>query len=120
MADSSVYGNPITVTLRACRDTAGGFCGETSAPTTVIPVNTRAGITSCVVGADVVPTPPVNAGAPTVTYAYSFRNALGLWVASDSAVPPDGTTAVRVTATVQIGPAPYYTDPAYGEGPCTP
>jgi hypothetical protein len=27
---------------------------------------------------------------------------------------------VRVKATVQIGPAPYYTDPAYGEGPCTP
>ncbi|WP_346233565.1 Ig-like domain-containing protein [Parafrigoribacterium mesophilum] len=120
MADSSVYGNPITVTLRACRDAVGGFCGESSAPTTLTPVNTRAGITSCAAGSDVIPTPPVNAGAPTVTYRYSFQNELGIWVAASDATPPAGTTAVRVTATVEIGPAPYYTDPAYGEGPCTP
>jgi hypothetical protein len=120
MADASVYGTPVTVTLRACRDGVGGFCGESSAPTTVTPVNARAGITSCAAGADVIPAPPVNAGTPVVTYAYSFQNAAGVWVASADATAPAGTQAVRVTATVQIGPAPYYTDPAYGEGSCTP
>jgi hypothetical protein len=86
----------------------------------VTPVNARAGITSCAAGAEVIPTPPANAGAPVVTYAYSFQDAEGIWVSSGGATPPAGTQAVRVKATVQIGPAPYYTDPAYGEGPCTP
>ncbi|MEO6505676.1 MAG: Ig-like domain-containing protein [Terrimesophilobacter sp.] len=119
-ADSSVYGNPTTVTLRACRDAAGGFCGESSVPTTVTPVNTRAGITSCAAGTEVVPTRPLNAGAPAVTYTYAFQNTLGIWGSATGATAPAGSQAVRVTATVQIGPAPYYTDPAYGDGPCTP
>jgi large repetitive protein len=123
MADSSVYGNPITVTLRACRDAVGGFCGESSVPTTVTPVNARAGITSCAAGQKTVPSAPKNPGArttPVVTYTYLYEDALGIWVDTGDDVAPIGTQAVRVKATVQIGPAPYYTDPAYGEGPCTP
>ena len=103
MADSSVYGNPITVTLRACRDAAGGFCGEPSA-TDDCDTGQRAGgyhELRCGSGSD--SDRAGNAGAPVVTYTYSFQDALGLWAPSSDAVPPAGTRAVRVKATVQVG-----------------
>jgi large repetitive protein len=119
MADSSVYGTPITVTLRACRD--GGFCGDPGDSATLTPVNARAGIVSCVPGQDVVPTRPQNSGNPVISYRYSYLDALGIWSPySDSTLVPADATTVRVKASVQFPPNPQFEDPGFGEGSCTP
>jgi large repetitive protein len=120
MADSSVYGNPTTVTLRACRD--GGFCGDPSEAKTLTPVNARAAIASCIPGQDVRPAPPVNAGTPQISYQYSYQGALpGIWSAySPNAAAPADATAVRVKASVQFPPDPQFEDPGFGEESCTP
>ena len=119
MADSSVYGVPTSVTLRACRD--GGFCGDVSEQTTLVPVNARAGIVSCVPGQDVVPAKPQNAGSPVISYRYSYQGALGVWslYTATPSVPADAS-AVRVKASVQFPPNPQFEDPGFGEGSCTP
>ena len=70
-----------TVTLRACRD--GGFCGDASEPTTLIPVNARAGIVSCVAGAGCrAPRRRRTRAARQISYQYSYQGALpGVWSA---------------------------------------
>ena len=125
-ADTSVYGTTITVEYRGCRDASDNYCGAASAPISLVPVNARAAIVSCQVGSVPVSSPPVNAGSPVVRYQYSYNTGLGLWSAyAENAVAPapaplgTGTTTVRVQAIVEIGAAPYYTDPGFGEGTCT-
>mgnify|MGYP003514509059 FL=1 len=111
------------------------FCGEPSNPVTRTPLNTRGTIVSCVIGANVVPGPPVNGTDPDrypVTYAYSFNTGLGYGTYTpDSSVPPPtipliGQTSVRMRAIVDfgVGVSPehndrYFTDPEYAEATCT-
>ena len=129
MADASVYGNPITVEVRGCRDASAVFCGAPSAPTTVTPVNTRAGILSCQVGSVPIASAPVNASVTGIRYLYEFNDGglTSFWTGNyteDAVAPaPDplgtGVTQVRVKAAVTIGTGPEYIDQGYGEGSCT-
>ncbi|MCU1545452.1 MAG: fibronectin type protein, partial [Homoserinimonas sp.] len=130
--DASVYGNPQTVTFRACRDAVvDDYCGAPSDGTTVTPVNSRATLTSCVVGSLPVSNDPRNGGSPTVTFWYSYNpgNGAGVhqqngWTAYSTTEPApqpaaeDGTTLVRVQAEVTYG-AESYRDPGFAEGSCT-
>ena len=128
-ADTSVYGTTVVVEYRGCRDAGNGYCGPPSAAISLVPVNTRAAINSCVIGSVHSSTTPVNAGTPVVRWLYSYNDG-GLaapWspFAENAQAPQpsalgSGTTSVRVKALVEIGPSPYYTDPGYGEGTCTP
>lgn len=132
VANSAVYGNPITVSFRGCRDDVGQFCGEASDGATLTPVNARASLLSCVIGEQVVASPPTNAGDPTVTYRYSFDRGIGFSAYSGDATVPDpivpliGQTSVRVKAVIDFGsgtpehPGNPYTDPGFVEGVCTP
>jgi hypothetical protein len=128
-ADTSVYGTTVTVEYRGCRDASDGYCGLPSTAISLVPVNTRAAINSCVIGAVPSSTTPVNAGTPVVRWLYSYNDGglLSAWspFAENAQAPQpsalgSGTTSVRVKALVEIGPSPYYTDPGYGEGTCTP
>src|SRR5690606_9833393 len=66
MANQSVYGALVSVEYRGCRDASDNFCGEPSAAATLRPVNTRASVTSCVVGAQALASAPANpGGSPT-------------------------------------------------------
>jgi hypothetical protein len=131
IADSSVYGYPITVNFRGCRDLAGQFCGEPSNDMIRTPVNARAGLLSCVVGEQAVASPPINATAPTVSYRYSFDRGLGFSAYSSDATVPSPIvpileqTSVRIKAIIDFGsgapdhPGNPYTDPGFVEGVCT-
>jgi hypothetical protein len=128
-ADTSVYGTTVTVEYRGCRDASENYCGAASAPISLTPVNTRAAIISCQVGNVPNSTVPLNAGSPVVHWLYSYNDGgvLSAWSGfSENASAPSpaplgsGTTSVRVKTVVEIGPSPYYTDPGYGEGTCTP
>src|SRR5690606_17488756 len=115
-----------------CRDLDGLFCGEASEGMTLTPVNSRAGILSCVIGEQAVASPPANAGDPTVTYLYSFNRGVGFGgYTTDATVPTPivpviGQVSLRVKAVVDFGsgapahPGNPYTDPGYIQGPCTP
>lgn len=128
--DSSVYGNAITIRFRGCRDITDAFCGPPSDGMTRTPLNTRATIISCVVGANVVAGPPVNAGELPVTYTYSFNTGAGFGgYGPDNSVPPPmvpllSQTAVRVKAVVDFGVGipehsdRYFTDPGFVEDNC--
>jgi hypothetical protein len=132
-ADQSVYGNPQTVTFRACRDADSDlYCGESSGAQTLTPVNARAAIQSCVVGSVPTSALPVNAGMPTVRlfYSYSRGNLLGTYPDdsfspySESAVAPEPAlfsdhTEVRVKAEVQFGAGPALRDPGFDQEACT-
>lgn len=130
-ADLSVYGNAMTIRFRGCRDASDAFCGEPSAGVTRTPLNTRASIVSCVVGADVIPGPPLNAGSLPVSYTYSFDTGLGFGsYSADSTVPAPAIplispTKVRVKAIVDFGsglpehPNQLFTDPEFAESVCT-
>jgi hypothetical protein len=130
--DSSVYGNAVTIRFRGCRDLTDTFCGEPSNPVTRTPVNARASIVSCVIGAQVVSNPPVNANSPTVTYTYSFDRGIGFGGYGPDAtvpgpiVPLIGQVSVRVKAVVTFGvggppehSSQYYVDPGYTQMACT-
>ncbi|WP_167140367.1 Ig-like domain-containing protein [Diaminobutyricimonas sp. TR449] len=130
LAGSGVYGNQQNVEFRGCRDRSDTFCGPPSIPLTATPVNTRAGIQSCVVGSNPIPTAPNNNGAAaTVLYMFSYNISVlgtpptwsGFTYTETTAVPP-GAVAARVRATVTIG-SNSYTDPGWGpiDGgqPCT-
>jgi hypothetical protein len=132
MADSSVYGNPMTIRFRGCRDLTDSFCGEPSDGVTRVPVNARASVVSCVYEAQVVSNPPINAGEPTITYLYAFNRGLGFGSYGSSAtvptpiVPVLGEVDVRVKAVVSYGvagpsehPSQDYVDPGYAEATCT-
>lgn len=128
--DSSVYGNPMTVRFRGCRDATDAFCGEPSDGMTRTPLNTRGSVVSCVVGASVVPAPPVNAANFPVTYTYSFDSGLGFGTYQASALVPAPSvpllthTSVRVKAIVDFGSglpehsSNLFTDPGYAESVC--
>lgn len=128
IADSSVYGHPLTISFRGCRDLSDGFCGPASAPQTITPVNARASVLSCVIGEDALANPPINAGSPTVSYLWSFNDGavLGSWTTFDPnpKVPPPGLlgsqVSVRVKAVVDFGTGTQYPDPGYAEAVCSP
>jgi hypothetical protein len=118
-ANSAVYGTPVSVALRGCRDKSNAFCGEASAPTTLTPVNARAGIDSCIAGLAPGVTAPVNAGNPAVSYRIDYLLAgETTWPGSfsNTSEEPVPLTAVdaRVRATVTTG-AGTFVDPGYGE-----
>lgn len=130
-ADLSVYGNPLTIRFRGCRDLSEAFCGEPSDGMTRTPLNARASIVSCVVGANVVPSPPVNAGGFPVTYTYSFDIGTEFGSYTENSTVPEPTapllaqTMVRVKATVDFGSgvpehaSQLFTDPEFAESACT-
>ncbi len=130
-ADQSVYGNALTIRFRGCRDLSEAFCGEPSDSMTRTPLNTRASVVSCVVNANVVSGPPVNAGGLPVTYTYSFDVGMGFEAyTTDSMVPVPtapllAPTMVRVKATVDFGSGlpehvdQLFTDPEFAESVCT-
>lgn len=131
-ANTSVYGNVMTVRFRGCRDVSDAFCGEPSDAMTRTPLNTRvSSILSCVVGANVVAGPPGNAGGFPVGYLYSFDTGAGFGsFGPDSTVPAPTVpllthTSVRVKAVVDFGtglpehPDQYFTDPGFAETVCT-
>lgn len=135
MENSAVYGSLMTVQYRGCRDASDNFCGEPSAIATLRPVNARATVASCVVGAQALASPPANpGGSPTVTFQYSFHDggATSDWTAfsNDATVPPPAVTEpeepgavvrVRVKATVDFGDGPPRTDEGTSETfPCSP
>ena len=106
-ANTSFYANPTTVTYRGCRDSSDDYCGAESAGITLIPVNTRATVSSCVRGVLPEPQAPDNAGPVTVTYEYNYRLELtdtwtGYIYSSSDNVPPDAIEAL-VRATVTVG-----------------
>ena len=120
--DSSNYGLETTVTYRACRDSSENYCGEESDGSTVIPLDLRASVASCIVGQVPQVTAPSNAGDVAVQYRFAYSLDGQTWIGGfaygeDDPVPPLAV-AVRVRATVTVfGDA--YTDPGYGGGtPC--
>jgi large repetitive protein len=116
----ATYGQGIDVTVRACRTTGDTYCGAPSAVTTLTPVNTRVTALTCTVGTPPVITQPANTGSVTVTYQVSYNQPILIidnwssYGAPGDPVPSDATE-VRVKATVD-----GYTDPGYGQFPCTP
>ncbi|MHB1171952.1 MAG: Ig-like domain-containing protein [Lacisediminihabitans sp.] len=121
VADSSVYGWPIAVTFRGCRDASNNYCGPASTGTTLVPVETRAAVTSCLVNQPPLLAAPNNNGAPaTVSYRVSYNQPVVVvdsWSGWDEYSPADpvpaNATQIRVRATVTIG-SNTYTDPLYG------
>lgn len=129
-ADLSVYGEPMTIRFRGCRDLSSDFCGEPSDGMTRTPLNTRASIVSCVVGENVVPAPPMNAGNLPVTYLYAFNSGGGFSdygidnTVPEPVVPLMTETRVRVKAVVDFGAGVpehtdrFFTDPGFIEAVC--
>jgi hypothetical protein len=128
-ANTSVYGTAVTVEYRGCRDASDNYCGPASAGISLIPVNTRAGITSCQAGGEVAFAAPNNNGASVaVSYKVKYnRPVLGVdaWDAtwSDYSAPvPANATQIAVQATVTVAANGIaYSDPGQG-GPiaCSP
>ncbi|WP_156463363.1 Ig-like domain-containing protein [Frigoribacterium sp. Leaf172] len=124
--DDNGFGVPITLTLQACR--AGqtrNECGPVSSPATVVPVDTRAVVASCTVGAPLGASAPRNAGSPVtsveVTYfgPSSADGAAGAPVGRSTeltGIVPAGAASVSVKATV----AGVHTDPGGATGICDP
>ncbi|MBC7519080.1 MAG: fibronectin type III domain-containing protein [Microbacteriaceae bacterium] len=134
-ADSSVYGTPQTVTFRGCRDDSAELCGTESAAQTLRPVNLRATIDSCVVGAVPQSTAPVNTHSPQLRFHYSYNDGSSLsnrWspFVTDAAAPPpapigSGVTRVRLQAEVSFDPgggagASTTRDDGFDEASCDP
>lgn len=130
-ADLSVYGNAMNIQFRGCRDTSDAFCGEPSDGMTRTPLNARGNVVSCMVAADVVPGPPVNATSYPITFTYAFDTGLGFGSYSAASTVPApilpllGQTKVRMKAIVDFGaglpehPNNLFTDPGYAEAVCT-
>ena len=88
---------------------------------TVTPVNTRARVSSCVIGIPPESQDPANAGPVTVTFDYSYRLAAapedwtGYTYSSSDNVPSDAIEAL-VRATVTVGGDTFVDqDPENGE-----
>lgn len=119
-AESTAYGQPVTVQVRACRDDGQDLCGAASAELQATPVATRASVPNCIVGEAFTPRPPNNAGAVgTPSYQVLFQSPGGGWPGGgwqawtpDLAVP-ENSTALRIKATVN-----GYVDEGYGETQC--
>jgi len=115
--DSSNYGLETTVTYRACRDSSENYCGPESDGSTVIPLDLRAGISSCIPDTAPQVTAPSNAGDVDVQYrfAYSLDGLTypgGFAFDEDDPVPLLAVD-VRVRATVTVF-GDSFTDPGYG------
>lgn len=126
IADGSVYGAPVTVTVRACRDSSADYCGAASEPLTATPVNVRASVTSCMPGTPPMWSDPANpAGAVSVARVYSYGTTgllLTQWsdyTYTDADPVPSDAVGVRVKATVTVGGVDYV-DEDYGEATCGP
>jgi hypothetical protein len=128
LANSAVYGTPVSVEYRGCRDDSQVYCGPASAPVTLTPANTRVTSVSCVKDG-VLPlavTEPFNNGVATSPrYEVKYiRDVLGVPIVdleysayTEDPVPSDAI-GVRVKATVSVGGVTYV-DPGYGEFQCT-
>jgi len=121
LGDASNYGQNTTVTYRACRDSGENYCGDESAGSTVRPVDTRAGVSSCLPGSEPQASAPANAGDVSVSYRfdYSLDGSIftGLFLFDENDAVPSNTAAVRVKATVTVG-GDSFVDQGYGEAPC--
>ena len=115
--DSSNYGLETTVTYRACRDSSENYCGPESEGSTVIPLDLRAGISSCIPDTEPQVTAPSNAGDVLVQYrfAYSLDGATfpGGFAFGENDTVPSLAVAVRVRATVTVF-GESFTDTGYG------
>ena len=122
LANSSVYGQSITVQFRACRDAGTAFCGEPSGvgdPLT--PVNTRVAAASCI--PDQLPqfTAPRSGAALSYSYRVAYNVGSAGWSDFDQYSPanpvPSDAVGMRVKASVTIG-SETYEDRGYGEFAC--
>ncbi len=122
-----VYGTPVSVAYRGCRDASQSFCGPASSAATLTPVNARGSLVSCVI--DEVPTSnaPNNGGAPTVQFQYSYNDGAipSRWtdyeidgVAPQPAPLGTGQVGVRMQAVVTFAPDAVFVDPGFVEGTC--
>ncbi|PWB96246.1 Ig-like domain-containing protein [Salinibacterium hongtaonis] len=122
-ASSGVYGQSVTVQVRACRDAGQDLCGAPSAAISAMPVATRASVIACTAGEPFVPIAPPNNGAGlTVTYAvdYAIGGVFGGMFVGHTAgqSAPPLATGLRIKATVSDGTNTYQ-DPLYAEIPCS-
>ena len=119
-ASAGVYGNPQSVVYRGCRDETENLCGEASSPDVRTPVDTRAGVASCIAGQLPQPIAPTNANA-TVRYFYDYAgNGFDYdgFVEDDSAPATTDPFTVRVRAEVTVGGQAPLTDPLFGTADC--
>lgn len=122
-----VYGNPVSVAYRACRDDTSSFCGPASSAATLTPVDARGTIVTCQRGQVPQSNPPINGGAPTVAFEYSYNDG-GItsdWtayeidgVAPEAALIGSQEVGVRMRAVVTFAPDSVFTDPGFVEGTC--
>ncbi|MFC0682497.1 Ig-like domain-containing protein [Lysobacter korlensis] len=122
LADSSVYGQSITVQFRACRDSSTAFCGEPSrAGDPLTPVNTRVAATSCIPDERPQITAPRSGASLSYSYRVAYRVGSGGWSDYDEYSPanpvPSDAVGIRVKARVTIG-SETYEDRGYGEFAC--
>ncbi|MCJ0701248.1 tandem-95 repeat protein [Frigoribacterium faeni] len=125
IADDNGNGVPLSVTLQACRTgQTRDECGPASAATSATPVDTRAVVSSCTVGAPLGASEPRNVGTPVTSVVVTFAGpGFPGGVSSDpegiaygySSVVPDGATSVSVKATVD-----GHTDPESATALCDP
>ncbi len=126
-ANAGVYGNPVTVEYRGCRDDGAAFCGAPSAATTLVPLNARGSILTCEVGTVPQPIAPVNGGSASYRFLYSYdtRGGGAFTPYAESAVAPepdrrgDGVTHVRMKTVVSLPSGQTYEDGGYAEADCT-
>ena len=125
LGDASHYAVSTVVAYRACRDQTDDYCGPAAVAATLIPVNTRASVESCVVGIPPVAQEPLNAAPVSVGYRFSYRFNLVLDVWTDfiyqsSDNVPSGATGARAEAAVTINGKTYVDqNPEAGEArPC--
>ncbi|TBN56337.1 tandem-95 repeat protein [Glaciihabitans arcticus] len=112
LGDASHYAVSTTVAYRACRDQTENYCGPSEVAATLIPVNTRASVASCVVGIPPVAQEPINAGPASYGYRFSYRFDLIVQVWSpftyqSSDNVPSGATAARAEAAVTVNGNTY-------------
>jgi hypothetical protein len=124
--DDNGNGVPIVLTIQACR--AGqtrNECGPVSTPATVVPVDTRAVVASCTVGAPLGASAPRNAGSPVTSVDVTYfgpvsgegGTAAPIGTSTDlTGIVPDGAASVSVKATV----AGVHTDPGEATAVCDP
>jgi len=120
-SNTSHYATSTTVSFRACRDSSESYCGAESSGTTLVPVNVRASVSSCVVGIPPEAQEPANAGPVSVLYRFSYRLAsapddwTGYTYSADDNVPSDALESL-VRATVTVGVVPFVDqDPESGD-----
>ncbi|MEY2849649.1 MAG: hypothetical protein RI885_2316 [Actinomycetota bacterium] len=122
-----VYGTPVSVAYRACRDASESFCGPASSAATLTPVDARGSLVTCTVGETPISNAPSNGGAPSVQFQYSYNDG-GIpsrWsdyeidgVAPEPGFPGTNEVRVRMQAIVTFAPDAVFVDPGFVEGSC--